>query len=190
MPGNKLFDLFSQMDGSPIPQKDHRPSKMFEQGSKKGSDIEAVKVPGLIPDIQSDALSFRGYRKGANGEHPIPFINVIKERRFPLWRPGSPNGWNEKKAAFIKKGQMGPTLFRVFLYEAIGTVSNGLFSLLPVVWLGVPASGSSTRCFRGASRHVKDDTECQIDGRSLWPHAVRSTYLSDSLRPKDLSAAA
>lgn len=186
---NKLFDLFPPVYRASIPQQDHRPSKMLEQERKKGPDIEAVNITGAIPDIQGNSLSFWGYRKGADGRYPVLFVEMVKEGRLTLRPPGASDRGNEQEAAFIKKDQMGPTFFRVFLYGASDTASSGRLPFRPAGGRDAPVSDSSTPGFPGASRHGMDDTECRIVGRSLRPHAVMSINPSDNPRPEGLSEA-
>lgn len=186
---NKLFDLFPPVYRASVPQQDHRPPKMLEQERKKGPDIEAVNIPGAIPDIQGNSLSFWGYRKGADGGYPILFVEMVKEGRLTLWPPCASDRGDEQEAAFIKKGQMGPTFFRVFLYGASDTASSGRLPFRPAAERDALVSDSSIPGFPGASRHGMDDTECRIVGRSLRPHGVMSTSPSDNLQPEGLSKA-
>jgi len=46
-----LLNFFTSVDHSPIPQKDHRPSKMPEQVFEEGSNIQAGKIAGAKLDI-------------------------------------------------------------------------------------------------------------------------------------------
>lgn len=186
MAGDKLLNLFPPVDRASIPQQDHRPSKMLKQEPKKCPDIKAVDIPGAMPDIQGNSLSFWGHRKGADGRYPVLFVEMVEEWRLTLRPPGASDCRDEQKAAFIKKGQMGPTFFRVFLYVASDTASSWRLPFRPAGGHGAPVSDSSIPGFPGASRHGMDGTKCRIAGRSLRPHAVMSTSPSDNQRPEGL----
>jgi len=45
MPRQKFIHFFAPMDGGPIPQKDQRPTKMFQQIFQKSSPIQPIQIP-------------------------------------------------------------------------------------------------------------------------------------------------
>lgn len=157
----ELLDFFPPVDGSPIPQQDHRTVKMPEQVSEEGSDIQPGEIPGARLDIKGQSPSFRGHGQRTDGRNSVPLAEMVKEGRLSFRGPGAGDVGNEQKAAFIEKDQMGPKSFGVFLYGASGTASNQRSPLRSFAKPGVRVSGNSTPSPRVTARHGWGDSGCE-----------------------------
>lgn len=133
----ELPDFFTPVDGSRIPQEDHRTLTLPEQVFEERSDIQASEVPCAEHDIQGHTPSLWGHRQSTDGRNSVLLVEMVEERRPAFRRPGARDVGNEQKAALIEKHQMGPTPCGVFLYAASGNVSNARSALRPVAGRGV-----------------------------------------------------
>lgn len=121
---NKLCDLFAPMDGSPIPQKDHRTAKLLEQLFEESPHIQASEVMLAKLDVEGQSLSLRGERQSTDRGDSVLLVHIVEKRRPASGSPGTGDRGNKQKAGFIQEKQVGPTSFGVFLYEANGSASN------------------------------------------------------------------
>jgi len=179
----KLFDFFTAVDRSPIPQQDHRASKMFEQRFKERTNIQTVEVSRPKSEIEDQAFPFRRHRQGIDRGNPILFVKVIEDRGSPFRSPGATDVWNEQEARLIHEDQTGPKSFGFFLYGATGEPSNAQSLCRSFVKPGALVSGNSSPSSEVSSTHDWDDTGCQ--GACEWSgqSVSRSRGLSDTLRP-------
>jgi hypothetical protein len=190
MPQQKFLHLFPPMDGGPIPQKDKRPTKMFQQIFQKSSHIQSIQIPLPELDKKSQPSPFRRHDQRADRRNFVLSVAMIQPGRLSPGSPRADDRRNEQKPALIEKKQMGAKFFRVFLYAASDTASNGrsllLFSLKP----GVPVSGNSTPSPKAISRHDWGGIEPQSSSELLVRPAVRSTDRSDIRKLRDRTAKA
>jgi len=189
MTKKKLLDFFPSVDGSPIPQQNHRPPEMFEQAFKESTDIQTCEIACAKPKIKGQAPSFGGHRKTTEGRNSVLLIEMVKERGLPLGCPGTSDIRNKQKPGFIEEDQMGPKSFGFFLYGASGNASNGQSLLRSFAMLDARVSDNSIPSLIEASRRGRGDIEPQTPGRSLWLSGSKSIGLSDNRRPGDPSGA-
>jgi len=185
MTKKKLFNFLSPMDGGSIPQQEHGSPDMLEQPFKERSNIQTGEIPCSKSEIKGQPLSLRGYRQGTNRGNPILFVQVVEDRSFPFWSPGATNVWNEQEAGFIKKDQVGPKSFGVFLYAATGEPSNARSLCRPFVTHDALVSDNSTPSPEATATHDWGDTGCESASEWFGQSVSRSTGLSDTLRPED-----
>jgi len=119
MAAEKLLDRSSLVGLAVIPKEDHRAPQVAEQLSKeldhlRGSDV----LVGVKPGIQRDALLLRRDAEGRQGRDLFPAAGAPQVRGLAAGCPGPSNVGDQKKAALIEEGQMGPKPFGVFLYAA------------------------------------------------------------------------
>lgn len=183
MTKEELPDFFSPVDGSPVPQENHRPLKMFEQALEEGTDIQTGEIACAKLEVKGQTPSFRGHRERIEDGNSVPFIEMIKERGLTFGCPGTGDVGNKQKPGFIEEDQMGPKFFGFFLSGASGNASNGRFLLRFFATPGARVSDNSTPGLPGVSRRGRDDTEPQTPGRSLGPPVLGSIGLSDNQRP-------
>jgi hypothetical protein len=183
----KPFYLLAPMDRSPIPQQEHRSSQMFEQILQKTAHIQPIEISTPKPKIKGQPFSLRGNRQGAEGRDAILFVKMIEQWCLPFGRPSPGNVWNEQETGFIKKDQMGPMFFGVFLYAASDTASNVQSPLRSFVTRDALASGNSTPSLKAISKHGWGDTECQTVSGSPGQSVSGSKDRSDIRPPRDLS---
>ena len=190
MGGDPLFDSFSTMNGSPIPQQDNGTPQMPEQVAQECSNIQPCEIAAAQPEIErhSPALGRHGQRTDRGD--PILFVKIAHDRRVSFRRPGTGHVWDEEEARFIEEDQMGPTSCGVFLYEASVRASTGRSPRRPVAGLGVRASDNSIPTVSGASRHDRDGSAPRTAGGSAAPHVSRSINRFDIPRPGAPSGAA
>ena len=185
----KPFYLLAPMDRSPIPQQERRSSQMFEQILQKTAHIQPIEISTPKPKIKGQPFSLRGNRQGAEGRDAILFVKMIEQWCLPFGRPSPGNVWNEQETGFIKKDQMGPMSFGVFLYAASDTASNARSPLRSSAGPDVLASDSSTSSPKATSKHGWGDTEHQIASGSLEQSVSGSKDRSDTRQPMDPPAA-
>jgi hypothetical protein len=181
----KLFNFFSPMDGGSIPQQDHGPPEMFKQFFKERTNIQTGEIPCPKPEIKGQPLSLRGYRQSTDRGNPILFVQVVEDRGFPFWSPGATNVWNEQEARLIKKEQVGPKSFGVFLYVATGEPSNARSLCRFFVKPGALVSDNSIPSPEATATHDWGDAGCESASEWFERSASRSKGRSDILRPED-----
>jgi hypothetical protein len=181
----KLFDFLSPMDGGSIPQQDHGPPEMFEQFFKERPNIQTGEIPCPELQIKSQPSSFRGYRQRTDRGNPILFVQVVEDRSFPFWSPGTTNVWNEQEARLINEDQMGSKSFGVFLYAATGKPSNGQSLYRSFVTPGARVSDNSIPSPEATATHDSRDTGCESACGQFGRSASRSKGRSDNLRQED-----
>ncbi len=186
----KLFDFFTAVDRSPIPQQNDGASEMSEQSSKERPDIQTVKVPPPESEIKRQAFAFWRHRQGIDGGNSALFVEVIEDRSFSFRSPGATDIGNEQEARFINENQMGPKSFGLFLYGATGKPSNAQFLSRSFVKPGALVSGNSIPFSEAAAIRDSDDTGCQSVCGWFGQSVSRSKGLSDTLRPADLTRVA
>jgi len=185
-----LFDFFTAVDHSAIPQQNDGSPEMFEQPSKERPDIQTVKIPSSESEIKRQAFPFRRHRQGIDGGNPVLFVEVIKNGSFPFRSPGATDIGNEQEARFIHENQMGPKSFGFFLYGATGKPSTAQFLSRSFVEPGARVSGNSSPSPEGSSTHGWGDTESQAACGWFEQSVSRSKGLSDTLQPTGLTRAA
>ena len=181
-----LLNLPATMNGSAIPEQNHRSPEMPEQMLKERLDIQACEIAGAKLKIERQPPSFGGQRQGADRRDPVLFVAIVNDRRFPFGGPGAGHVGDEQETGFIEEDQMGATSLGVFLYAASGTASNGRSPLRPVAGPGAPVSGNSTPCLEVPARHGWGGTECETASGSTERSVSRSTGRSDGRRPRGL----
>jgi hypothetical protein len=190
MPRQKFLHFFAPMDGGPIPQKDQRPPKMFQQIFQKSSHIQPIQIPLPELDKKSQPSPFRRHDQRTDRRNLVLPVTMIQPGRLS---PGSPRACdrrNEQKAALIEKKQVGAKFFRVFLYAENGIASNGR-SLLPFSPKpGVRVSGNSTPSLRAIARHDWGGIGPQSSSELFALPAAGSTGRSDIRKLMDRPARA
>jgi len=181
----KRFNFLSPMDGGSIPQQEHTSPDMSEQLFKERPNIQTGEIPCPKPEIKGQPLSLRGYRQGTDRGNPILFVQVVKDRGFSFRSPGPTNVWNEQEARLIKKDQVGPKSFGVFLYAASGEPSNGQSLSRSVVTLDALVSGNSIPSPEVSATQGWDDTGCESASEWFGQSVSTSKGLSDTLQPVD-----
>lgn len=183
MPSQKCFHLFAAMDGRPIPQKDQRPPKMFQQIFQKSPHVQPVQIPPVELDKKGQPFPLGRYGQGTDRRNLVLFVEMIDIRRFSLGSPRPRDRRNEQKAAFIEKQQRGANSCGVFLYGANDTASNGRFRLPFSPKPAVRVSGNSTPFPTATARHDWGGIGHQNSSELLALSAARSTGRSDSHKP-------
>jgi hypothetical protein len=179
MAKQKLRDLFSAMNSSPIPQEKDGALKMLEQSLEKAADIQAGKIALPKLNIESQPFPFRRDGQRTDRRNPMLFVNVIAMGRMAPGSPGTGNRRNKQEATFIHEEQRGAKSFGVFLYAANGGASNGQSLPRSAVKPGVPVFGNSTPFPKATARRGEDDIECQIPSELPEPPAGASKDRSD-----------
>ena len=179
MPRQKLLHFFAPMDGGPIPQKDQRPTKMFQQIFQKGSHIQPIQIPLPELDKKSQPSPFRRHDQRTDRRDLVLSVAMIQSGRLS---PGSPRACdrrNEQKPALIEKKQVGTKFFHLFLYAENGIASNGRSPLPFSPKPGVPVSGNSTPSPKAISTHGWGGIGPQSSSELFARPAARSTDRSD-----------
>jgi hypothetical protein len=153
---------------------------MLKQILEKPSDIQAGKIPFAELNIKSDPFPFRRNRKRTDRGDSMLLIHVITMGRSPFRSPRAGNRGDKQKATLIQKEQMGPKSFGVFLYTAIGAVSNGQFLLHSSAKPGVRVSGNSTPCRGATAKRDWGGIESQI------PFGSVGLFVAGSKDPYDI----
>ncbi len=187
MASDPLRDFAAAMDGSPIPEQDHRPSKMPEQVCEKDPDIQPREIVGAKMEIEGQSSPLGGHGQGADRRDAIVCVDIANNRRRSFGGPGAGHVGDEQETGFIEEDQMGAKPLSVFLYAASGTASSGRWPRRPVGELDAPASDSSIRGLPGVSRHGRGDRPRPTAVESVRRHACRSTDPSDIRLPGGLS---
>lgn len=119
-------DGIPAMHSAVIPQEKNRPPQVSEQISQKLRHLAVFDVLiGMEMGIEGNPSLLRRKTDRRNGRDLGPVAGASQDRRFPLGRPSPTNIGDEQKAGLIQKDQVGSKPFGVFLYAAIGIVSNG-----------------------------------------------------------------
>jgi hypothetical protein len=181
----KLFHFFSPMDGGSIPQQDHRLPEMFKQFFKKRTNIQTREIVCPKPQVKGQPLSLRRYRQSTDRRNPVLFVEVIEDRGFPFWGPGTPNVWNEQESRLINEDQMGSKSFGVFLYAAIGKPSNAQSLCRLFVKPGAPVSDSSNPSPEVNATYDWGDNGYESVCERFVRSASKSKDRSDILPPED-----
>lgn len=178
-----LLDFPAPMDGSSIPQQDHRSPKMPEQVFEEGLHIQSREIAGATLKIEGQPSSFGRDRQGADCRDPVLFVEIVNERRLSFWGPGAGHVGDEQEARLIEEDQMGATSFGVFLYAASGTASSAQSPLRPVGEPGGLASGNSIPLLEASATHDGGDSARETVSGPTGQCASRSTVLFDSRAP-------
>jgi len=186
----KFIHLFSSMNGGAIPQKDQRPAKMLQKIFQKVAHIQPIQIPLPNLDKKSQPASLGRDGQRTDRRKLVFPVAVIQPGRLSPRSPRTGNGGNEQKAAFIEKKQVRAKFFRVFLYAASDTASNGQslfrFSLPP----DAPVSGNSTPSPKVISKHGWGDIRPRSSSGLFGQPAARSTNRSDTQKIGDPPARA
>jgi hypothetical protein len=181
----KLFDFFTSMDGSPVPQQDHGALEMFEQFLKETTDIQTVKIPRPKPEIKSHAFPFRGHRQSTDGGNPALFVEGIEDRGSPFGSPRATDVGNEQEARFIDEDQPGPNSFGFFLYGATDKLSTAQSLSRSFAKRAALVSGNSIPSLEAPATHDGGDSGYQIACGWFEQFVPRSRGLFDTLHSAD-----
>ena len=186
MPEQKFLHFFAPMDGGPIPQKHQRPPKMFQQIFQKGSHIQSIQIP--LPDLDKKSQSAPLGRNGQRSDRrKLVFpVTMIQSGRFSPRSPRAGDRGNQQKAAFIEEKQVRAKFFRVFLYAASDTASNGQSPSRSSLTPGAPASGNSTPSLKAIAKRGWGGIAPRSSSELFARPAVRSTNRSDIHKIGDL----
>ncbi len=133
------------VDPSSIPQQDHLALDVPQEMSEELPHLFSVDVlVDVESQVQSQPLPLRGDAQRRNGRDLGPAAGHRQPGCLAFGSPGSGNGGNEKKTAFIEENKMGSKLFGLFLYAATGNASNARWPFRPVPGPASPASDNST----------------------------------------------
>jgi len=110
----KLFNFFTTVDRTPIPQQDHGVPDMFKQLFKEITNIQTVKIPLPKSEVERQAFPFGRYHQGIDGGNPVLLVKVIENWGLSFRSPGATNVWDEQEARFIDEDQTGPKFFGFF----------------------------------------------------------------------------
>lgn len=142
---DKVFDQFTPMRHSGIPEQQNGPAEMLEKMPEKPGNLRRFDVFATIKSrIEGQPPALWRNTDGGDGRNLSPTACASQLRRLPFGRPSTDQVWNQEEAAFVKKHQMGAKLFGLFLYAAIDNVSSWLCPFRPTPKHASPASGNST----------------------------------------------
>jgi len=118
------LDFLAAVNGSPVPQQDHRPPQMPEQVAEERPDLQPGEVPRAALDIQGQPLAAGRHRQTADGREPVPAVAVVQQRDAAFGRPGPMDIRDEQEAAFVHEDEMGPKCGAFFLSGARSRAST------------------------------------------------------------------
>lgn len=176
MPMDKILCRGSLMWAPFIPEQNDMPSKMPRQMHEEANHLRAFNVLiGMESGIECNLSSFRRNSERRDSRYLGPMTSDTKQRSLSFRRPGSRNGWNEKKSAFIEKNQVRRQFFSLFLYGARHTVSSAEWPSRLVLERVSAVSDNSNRDLSKIATSDLDGTLHQTPSRSLWQSSSAST---------------
>lgn len=125
MPLDESFDASAPVDGAAVPEQDHGSPQVLQEMAQEANHFKPRDVGAVEPRIEAHSSAGRGDRKGRDGRQTQPFVQVPQLRRLSTGRPGVTNVGDEQEPTFVEEDQMRFPAKGVFLYVAIGSVSNG-----------------------------------------------------------------
>jgi hypothetical protein len=176
MPMDKILGRGSFMWAPSIPEQNDMPSKMPCQMHEEANHLRAFDVLfGMESGIECNPSSFRGNSERRDSRYLGPMTGDTKQRSLSFRRPGSRDGRNGEKSAFIKKNQVRRQFFSLFLYGARHTVSSAEWPpRLVLEHVSVVSDNSSRVLSKSATRDL-DGRLRQTLSRSLWQSSSAST---------------
>ncbi len=148
---NKVADHLALVDGSTIPEQDHRSPKMVQEVAQKPDNLHARDVDPVELHIESQPLIPWGYREAGDGGDPIPPITVVQEGCSSHRCPGLTDVGDEQEPALVEESQMGLKSSGFFLYGASSASSSVRWPLGPSGSPVVPAFANSISVPRAAA---------------------------------------
>jgi len=163
MPFKPFLNNGSPMNKAFIPQKDNRTFDMTQDIVQKPFDLRRLDILARMEsDIQGEALSLGRCADSGDGRYLCPVSRDRQMGSLSSRRPSAPDIGNQKKAALVKKYQMGASPIGVFLYAAIRSVSSAGWPSRRAPGLSFRASGSSSQDPLENARDDWDDTLYRI----------------------------
>jgi hypothetical protein len=102
-----LLDFFTPVDGSPIPQQDHRPLKMPQQVFEEGSDIQSSEIACAKLEIKGQTPSFWGHCQSTDRRNSVLFVEIVKEGRLPFGGPSTSDVGENSGTTAMSSGMIG-----------------------------------------------------------------------------------
>ncbi len=112
------------VDRRAVPEQEDGPTQMAQEVCGEGLDLKGRDVVGMASKVEGHAMPCGRDGQGRHGRELGPAAGESKNRGVCPWGPGAPDAGDEQEPGFIEEDQMGATSLRVFLYAAIGSVSN------------------------------------------------------------------
>jgi hypothetical protein len=111
--GEVLLHQPPAMYRTTVPQQNDWSMEVVLQVAQKVDDLDARDVRSVKTNIQAQPAANGRNSEGGDCGDAISAVTVVQPRRFASRRPRSSNRWDEEKAAFVYKCEIGaqPTCF-------------------------------------------------------------------------------
>jgi hypothetical protein len=153
---------------------------------QKDCDINRLDILLMKLEIEPQVLTLWRYGDSRDGRNLLPPIEMMQDWSLSSRSPCPTNIWDEHKATFIEKCQMGPKFESFFLLLASVSSSNVLSPPRSSPVPCAPASDNSILILSTLAKYGWGDSELGDACESPRQHVEWSKGLSCTQKPKGL----